>query len=58
MIKGILQVLLTFVQGIVFVLCVSAGMLLAAYIIAGVAFRGDWDRVNQAVERAYDEFFE
>ena len=28
------------------------------YIVAGVAFQGDWERVDKAIERAYDEFFD
>lgn len=32
--------------------------LIAVYIIAGVAFHGNWDRVNDAIEDAYYEFIE
>jgi hypothetical protein len=39
-------------------LAVCCGVLLAAYIIAGVAFRGDWGRVDKSIEKAYDEFFD
>lgn len=36
---------------------IAAGNLLAMYVAAGVAFNGDWERVDNAVGRAVDGFF-
>ena len=58
MIRGTVKALGFFARAIGLTLAVCCGMLLASYIIAGVMFRGDWDRVDKSIERAYDEFFD
>lgn len=58
MMKGTLKALRATAIGVLFALIVTVGNLLALYIVAGVALRGDWDRIHNAIERAYDEFIE
>lgn len=36
---------------------IASANLAALYVAAGVAFRGDWDRVDSAVTEAYDGIF-
>ena len=55
-IRGTLKALRATALGVLFALAVTVGNLLALYIVAGVALRGDWNRINNAIERAYDEF--
>ncbi len=56
--KGTLKALVAPARAIAFVLGVTIANLIALYIAAGVALHGDWDRVNGAIVRAYDEFFD
>ena len=42
---------------LLFVLIVCAN-LLAFYIAAGVALSGNWDRIDIAITKAYDEFLD
>lgn len=58
MIRAILHILEGSIKAVGFVLIISVGMLLAAYIVAGIAFGGNWHTVNHAVEKAYDKFLE
>lgn len=37
---------------------IATANLFALYVAAGVAFNGDWDRVNNAITKAYDGIFE
>ena len=55
-VRGTLKALWAIALSVLFALVVTVGNLLTLYIVAGVALRGDWDRINNAIERAYDEF--
>ena len=37
---------------------IATANLVALYMAAGVAFNGDWDRVDNAIVRAYDGIFD
>lgn len=55
MISGMFKILMRIT---ICILCVTTSILAASYVVAGVAVRGDWDRVDNAIERAYNEFLE
>ena len=50
------KVLGAIARGTLLFLLVLTANLLAFYITAGVALRGDWDRIDSAITKAYDEF--
>ena len=58
MMKGTLKALGALARALLFTLGLTIANLLAFYIVAGVALRGDWNRIHNAIERAYDEFIE
>ena len=45
-------------RALALLLVVLLANLVTVYIVAGVAFQGDWERVDKAISRAYDEFFD
>lgn len=58
MIRGTLKTLGAFLALVLFMLVMTFVNLASAYLIAGIALRGDWDRINRAVIQAYDAFLE
>ena len=56
--KGTLKTLRALARIVMFVLIIAVGNLLALYVVAGIALRGDWDRVDGAIEKAYNEFID
>lgn len=56
--SGTRRLLAAIVRAIVLFVVIAAGNLAAMYVAAGVAFHGDWRRVDNAVEDAWDGLFD
>ena len=52
------KVLGVVVRGTLLFLLILCANLLAFYITAGVALRGDWDRIDTAITKAYNELLD
>ena len=56
--SGTRKALGLFLRALIMFVVITAANLTAFYITAGVALRGDWDRIDNAIARAYEEFLQ
>ena len=56
--SGTRKALGLFLRALMMYTVITAANLTVCYIVAGVALRGDWERIDNAITRAYEEFLQ